>query len=186
MISYVENGTFEPLQNLEVVRLSHNALETVPTGVLQLPKLRILFVDGNRLIGGGGFEVAPVSESLELLSLANCHLHILPPLGMYPKLLELNISGNELKFISPHQLAPLCRLHLLDLRGNPTLFEDSGGCECRLLAAWIEQMNIYYAEIPLNCSSEAGKHNLIILYRVSSVTALISRFVNLIQPCEKL
>lgn len=154
MISYVENGTFEPLQNLEVIRLSHNELETVPIGVLQLPKLRKLYVDGNRLTGGGGFEFAPTSETLELLSLANCHLENLPPLWMYPKLLQLNISGNELKVISPQQIAPMCRLHLLDLRGNPMLFNGSGGCECHLLATWIEQMNIYYAEVPLNCSSD--------------------------------
>jgi Leucine-rich repeat (LRR) protein len=173
MISYVGNGTFEPLQNLRVIRLSHNALQTVPLGVLQLPKLRKLFVDGNRLSGGGGFEVAPTSESLELLSLASCHLEILPPLGMYPKLLELNISGNELKVISPQQIAPLCHLHLLDLRGNPMLFKDSEGCECHLLATLIEQMNIYYAELPLNCSSEAGGYIIIIIvYCIISVTGL--------------
>ncbi|XP_023716295.1 transforming growth factor beta activator LRRC32 isoform X4 [Cryptotermes secundus] len=157
MISYVENGTFEPLQNLEVIRLSHNALETVPVGVLQLPKLRKLYVDNNRLKGGGGFEFAPTSETLELLSLANCHLENLPPLGMYPRLLELNISGNELKVLFPQQIAPMCRLHLLDLRGNPMLFNGSGGCECHSLATWIQQMNIYYAEVPLNCSTEADE-----------------------------
>jgi hypothetical protein len=166
--------------------MSHNALQAVPVGVLQLPKLRKLFLDGNRLAGSGGFEVALASGSLELLSLANCHLEALPPLGMCPRLLELNISGNDLKVISPRQMAPLCRLRLLDLRGNPTLFEDSGGCECHLLATWIEQMNIYYAEAPLNCSSEAGKHTLMVPYRVWSVTGLILRFVHLIPPYEKL
>ncbi|XP_021915856.1 leucine-rich repeat-containing G-protein coupled receptor 4-like isoform X2 [Zootermopsis nevadensis] len=158
MISYIENGTFDPLQQLEVVRLSHNALETVPVGILQLPKLRKLFMDSNRLNGDGGFAVAPVSETLELLSLANCHLEDLPPLGMYPKLSELNISGNELKVLSSHQLAPLCSLHLLDLRENPMLFKNPKDCECQLLATWITQMNIYYAEIPLNCSNETENH----------------------------
>jgi Leucine-rich repeat (LRR) protein len=162
MISYVENGTFDPLQRLEVICLSHNALESVPAGILQLPKLRKLFVDNNRLNGGGGFAGAPVSETLESLSLAICHLEALPPLGMYPKLLELNISGNELKIISPQQLAPLCSLRLLDLRENPMLFKDSEGCECQLLVTWITQMNIYFAEIPLNCSSETGRHSKIV------------------------
>jgi Leucine-rich repeat (LRR) protein len=161
VISYVENGTFDPLQQLEVIRLSHNALETIPAGILKLPKLKKLFADNNRLNGEGGFEGAPVSETLELLSLASCHLEDLPPLGIYPKLLELNISGNELKVISPHQLAPLCHLHLIDLRGNALLFKDSEGCECQSLASWITQMSIYLAEIPLNCSSGTGTQSKI-------------------------
>jgi Leucine-rich repeat (LRR) protein len=157
MISYVEKGTFDVLQNLEVIHLSHNALETVPAGVLRLPKLRKLFVNNNRLTDGGCFARVPPSETLESLSLANCNLVDLPPLDKYPNLLELNVSGNKLKSISPQQLAPMCRLYLLDLRANPMLFKDSEACECHLLAAWMKQMSIYFAEMPLDCSGETGR-----------------------------
>jgi Leucine-rich repeat (LRR) protein len=170
VISYVENGTFDPLQHLEVIYLSHNALETIPVGILQLPKLKKLFVDANQLIGTGGFVGAPISETLESLSLANCQLEDLPPLGIYPKLLELNVSGNKLKVISPHQLAPLCNLYLLDLRENPMLFKDSEGCKCQLLTKWMAQMNIYLAEIPLNCSSETGRHSKMVFCCIRVVT----------------
>jgi Leucine-rich repeat (LRR) protein len=156
MISYVENGTFEPLQDLEVIRLSHNALDRIPSGVLQLPKLRKIFLDGNRLISGGGFVGAPVSDSLESLTLANCHLKELPPLESYPNLLELNVSGNDLKRILPQQLAPMCQLHWLDLSGNPLLSEDSrGGCDCYLLDSWIRDKNIVLQKgYRLNCTSD--------------------------------
>jgi hypothetical protein len=161
MISYVETGTFDPLQDLEVIRLSLNALNRVPPGVLRLPKLRKIFLDGNRLIRGGGFEGAPPSETLESLTLANCHLEELPLLEMYSNLLELNVSGNDLQRILPQQLAPMCQLHWLDISRNPKLFDSYSGrrCDCHLLASWIAYTNIILqGSYRLNCTSdEHGK-----------------------------
>jgi Leucine-rich repeat (LRR) protein len=152
MIHYIENGTFDPLQDLEVIRLSQNALDRVPLEVLRLPKIRKIFLDNNRLISGGGFVGAPASESLESLTLAHCHLEELPPLEVYHSLVELNVSGNNLKRILPQQLAPMCQLHWLDLSGNRKL---SDGCNCNLLASWIRDRNIILQSgYMLNCKSK--------------------------------
>lgn len=156
MILYIENGTFEPLQDLEVIRLSHNGLDRVPSEILQLPKIRKIFLDNNRLIPGGGFVGAPATETLESLTLAHCHLQELPPLEGYPNLAELNVSGNNLKRILPEQLAPMCQLHWLDLSGNPKLSKgySGDGCDCHLLASWIAHRNIILQRgYRLNCTS---------------------------------
>jgi Leucine-rich repeat (LRR) protein len=171
MISYVENGTFAPLQDLQVIRLSYNALNKVPAEILQLPKLRKIFMDGNRLTNGGGFIGAPASESLESLTLANCHLKELPPLDMYLNLLELNISGNDLKRILPQQLAPMCQLHWLDISGNPRLSEDGGdGCDCHLLTSWIKHKNIVLQkDYKLNCTSKKHGKTIHIMSTFSAI-----------------
>ena len=157
MISYIENGTFDPLQNLEVIRLSRNALDRIPAGVLQLPNIRKIFMDNNRLISGGGIVGVPASDSLVSLTLAHCHLKELPPLEMFPNLVELNMTANNLKTISPEQLASVCQLHWLDISGNPELSQDiSGdGCACHLLTSWIADKNIILqAGYRLNCTSK--------------------------------
>jgi Leucine-rich repeat (LRR) protein len=157
MISYIENGTFDPLENLEVIRLSQNALDRVPAGVLQLPNIRKIFVDNNRLVSGAGLVGAPASDSLVSLTIAQCHLEELPPLDMFPNLVELNVSTNNLKRILPEQLASVCQLQLLDISRNPKLSQhlSGDGCACHLLASWIADKNILLqAGYRLNCTSE--------------------------------
>lgn len=46
----IEEGTFEPLSDLEEVDLSTNALRTVPLELFNLPSLRNLYLDSNNLI----------------------------------------------------------------------------------------------------------------------------------------
>jgi Leucine-rich repeat (LRR) protein len=157
MISYIENGTFDTLQNLEVIRLSQNALDRVPAGVLQLPNIRKIFVDDNRLISGGGLVGAPTRDTLVSLTIAKCHLEELPSLEMFPNLVELNVSANNLKKILPEQLASVCQLHFLDISRNPKLSQDinGNGCACHLLASWIADKNIILqADYSLNCTSK--------------------------------
>jgi len=157
MISYIENGTFDSLQNLEVIRLSRNALDRVPTGVLQLPNIRKIFVDNNRFVRGGGLVGAPTRDTVVSLTLAQCHLEELPPLEMFPNLVELNVSANNLKTIGPEQLASVCQLQFLDISRNPKLSQDiSGdGCACHLLASWIEDKNILLQrDNRLNCTTK--------------------------------
>lgn len=157
MISYIENGTFDSLQNLEVIRLSQNALNRVPAGILQLPNIRKIFVDNNRFIPEGGLVGAPTRDTVVSLTLAQCHLEELPPLEMFPNLVELNVSANNLKTIRPEQLAPLCQLQFLDIRKNPKLSQDirGDGCACHLLASWIADKNIILAaDYRLNCTTK--------------------------------
>jgi Leucine-rich repeat (LRR) protein len=156
MILNIENGTFDPLQGLEVIRLSHNGLDRIPSEILQLPNIRKIFLDNNRLVSGGGFGGVPASETLESLNLAYCYLQELPRLEGYLNLQELNVSGNNLKRILPQQLAPMCQLHWLDLSGNPKLSDgySGDGCDCHLLVSWIAQRNIILQNgYRLNCTS---------------------------------
>lgn len=157
MISYIENGTFDSLQNLEVIRLSRNALDRVPTGVLRLPNIRKIFVDNNRFVRGGGLVGAPTRDTVVSLTLAHCHLEELPPLEMFPNLVELNVSANNLKTIRPEQLASVCQLQFLDISRNPKLSQDiyGDGCACHLLASWIEDKNIVLQrDYRLNCTTK--------------------------------
>jgi Leucine-rich repeat (LRR) protein len=65
VIPDIENGTFAPLLGLEVIRLSCNGIDRVPYDLLQLPKMRKIYLDNNRLIPGGGFVGASASETLD-------------------------------------------------------------------------------------------------------------------------
>jgi hypothetical protein len=69
-------------------------------------------------------------------------------------LLELNVSGNNLKRLSPQQLAPMCQLHWLDLKGNREL-SDGYSCDCHLLKSWIADRNIVLqSQYKLDCTSD--------------------------------
>jgi Leucine-rich repeat (LRR) protein len=169
LILDIESGTFAPLLDLEVIRLSRNAIDSVPHDLLRLPKIRKIFLDNNPLIPGGGFVGAPASETLESLNLAQCRLQELPPLEVFSSLLELNVSGNNLKTISPQQLAPMCQLHWLDLKGNPKLSDGNSGdgCNCHLLASWIADRNIVLQSgYELKCASNRQSKSLFIEFCV--------------------
>jgi Leucine-rich repeat (LRR) protein len=91
------------------------------------------------------------------LTLAQCHLEELPPLEMFPNLVELNVSANNLKTIRPEQLASACQLQFLDISRNPKLSQDihGDGCACHLLASWIEDKNILLQrDYRLNCTTK--------------------------------
>jgi Leucine-rich repeat (LRR) protein len=115
------------------------------------------------LIGGGGFEGALPSETLQFLLLADCHLEILPPLGMYSNLLELSMSGNDLKMILSQQLAPLYQPHRPDLSGNEFSEGNSEeGCDCHLLVSGIADKNIVLQQdYKLNCISDGHRKTLL-------------------------
>ncbi|XP_069678158.1 leucine-rich repeat-containing protein 4C-like [Periplaneta americana] len=152
MISYIEEGTFDSLQDLEVLDLSTNSLDFVPDSALRLPKLRKLYVNNNRL-ADDVFVGASTNEALEFLSMSGCHLKELPALDGFPNLRELNVSSNKLSRITPRSLAPLCQLSKLDIRGNVALLKNTQGCDCLLLSAWIQDKGIATPSISsLNCN----------------------------------
>ena len=152
---YIENETFTPLQNLEVIDLSSNSLDTVPRELLSLPNLRKLYMNNNRLAAYAGLLNPPSSETLEFLSLSRCHLTQFPPLDSFPSLKTVNFSTNELKSLSTLQLAPMCALQSLDLSNNPLLFKDRRQyniCDCIAVELWIESKQIEMNHLKLNCS----------------------------------
>lgn len=48
-IHKLEKGTFTPLSKLEAINLSGNVLSTIPLDLLELPKLRNLYINDNEL-----------------------------------------------------------------------------------------------------------------------------------------
>ena len=136
-IKVVEAGALVVLKYLEVIDLSGNRLQSIPHGLLELPRLRKLYFADNLLERLDPTFVF-ASPSLQLLQLAECNLVDLP-LGPLPELLHLNVSGNKLSSLPLHDLAGLCRLQILDLSAMPSLFEEldmEEACQCQTFHRW--------------------------------------------------
>ncbi|KAJ9586857.1 hypothetical protein L9F63_019539, partial [Diploptera punctata] len=157
MIMYIENGTFSPLQSLEVIDLSSNSLDAVPRELLTLPYLRKLYMNNNRLSAYAGLLGSPPSQSLEFLSLAKCHLKQFPPLEGYHNMKILNLSDNELTTLTTQNLAPMCLLNTLYLSGNSHILQGTGqdgACGCFVVESWIKNKAIFLPNnFKLNCST---------------------------------
>ncbi|KAL5287546.1 hypothetical protein ACFFRR_008434 [Megaselia abdita] len=132
MILHVEEGTFEPLTNLEEIDISNNGLRTLPLDLFNLPSLRILYSDSNRmfdLINDLLSLEKPISAPLEYLNVADCKLDDIPDLGILPKLKHLNASSNPLSKISLDTFSSMCALESIDLTKNQIPY-----CECQEIA----------------------------------------------------
>ncbi|KAK6626316.1 hypothetical protein RUM43_006627 [Polyplax serrata] len=134
-ISYIESGAFDPLEDLEVLDLTLNSMHFIPDSLSSLPVLRKLMLGSNPFLDVLFSKMLP---SIQYLSLSNCKLKKFPDFTFLPGLLQLNMSDNQIQTIDLHQVAPMCRLQLLDLRGNPKLYSQEH-CRCQVLVTWIKR-----------------------------------------------
>jgi Leucine-rich repeat (LRR) protein len=89
---------------------------------VDLPSLRTLLLEGNRLTSAGGiFDARTPLPRLRRLSLARNRLRRLrasPPELAAPRLARLSLRGNRLSSLAGGPFRALAALTALDLRGN--------------------------------------------------------------------
>lgn len=121
MIQNIAEGTFEPLQNLEAIDLSVNALQTIPPELYTLPLLRNLHIQNNHLtylVNELEHIEKPIAAPLEIINLSECKLNQVPNFGSLPQLFRFNLSGNALSNVKPTDFSPYCSLRELDLNNT--------------------------------------------------------------------
>lgn len=130
----IEVGALGALSKLELLDLSHNAVDRLPG---DLPgTLRELYLDGNPLKNVRNLSHA---SGLRILSLRNCDLDRFPTLGVQPDLVKLDVSHNpQIEDLEPEQLANACRLTLLDVTGTRLFPAGRRGshCRCHRIVEW--------------------------------------------------
>lgn len=86
-IKRIDPGTFSQLRDLEALDLSDNSIREVPAELIELPKLRRLYLADNDLRNEGFATMErPIRAPLELLNLAGTELERIPNFGLMPLL----------------------------------------------------------------------------------------------------
>ncbi|XP_024086025.1 biglycan isoform X2 [Cimex lectularius] len=144
-ITSIEAGAFSPLQDLEALDLTLNAIRDLPP--LLPTSLRRLYLSENPL------QTVPLQNavSLEYVSLANCELNSLPYLGILPQLLQINLTGNAIESLFVEQLAAFCHLETLEIPTSLLNSKYTSSCECVRVHSWAINNSIYMIPL-LNCS----------------------------------
>lgn len=135
-ITIIEPGTFAPLEYLEVLDLSLNAIRDLPAA---LPyTLRKLYISENPLVS------LPLGEavSLQYLNLSDCLLVELPHIGELPNLQEINLSNNPLTNITVAQIASFCHLEVLHISSDLLDSKYTSSCDCLRVQRWTVQHSI--------------------------------------------
>ncbi|XP_051153445.1 toll-like receptor 4 [Leptopilina boulardi] len=161
----VEDGAFDPLQELMVLDLSRTISITLPKGLLSLPRLEKLYIEDNKLTESV-FESQIVTSPLKIIHAVKNSFKKFPNLGPLPNLFYLNISENQISKINVDNIAPLCKLQILDLTNNPISF-DEATCDCQHFNIWIKQHNITVLphfkcsnKFDLNCSENFNNRTM--------------------------
>ena len=118
-IARLDAGLFSDLNNLQILRLDGNMLESLPQGLFSsLPHLHTLILSRNRLARIDGQLLANLG-SLSILALDNNMIEHIDQeaLANTTQLQDVNLSGNNLPSV-PVALSALSRLHSLDLGEN--------------------------------------------------------------------
>ncbi|XP_065210243.1 podocan-like protein 1 isoform X2 [Planococcus citri] len=142
----IEANALQPLTELNVLDLSWNGFDKLPTAVS--PTLRKLYLEGVpklfENLQNNEFKITHL-KNLESLTISANELKKFPSFGgSVPSLLELNITDNYIEEITPDDLAPLCQLKFLHV-GPDTLFMNKDAktlCQCMKLANWTSAYNI--------------------------------------------
>ncbi|KAK7571930.1 hypothetical protein V9T40_014402 [Parthenolecanium corni] len=149
----VASHVFAPLSSLQVLDLNRNVLGEIPKN---LPSsLQRLYIDENPPI----FKNEPVLEissltSLTVLTSSSQKLQVFPRFdGVIPNLIELNVSNNAFKFITPQDLAPLCQLQFLRVSGEKLFTDREYQCDCLRFQKWVEDFKIN-VDTKVTCSTE--------------------------------
>lgn len=147
-IQNIEEAAFANQLYLQVLDLTQNGLDNLPTGLFQLPYLRTLYLSRNKLTDSI-FNVE-VTSPLKILHLDKNKFTRIPNLGVQPNINYLNMSNNIITSISAEDLAPFCSLETLDLSKNVIKF-NTGGCECQMFNAWVKLREIKIKPKFYNC-----------------------------------
>ncbi len=102
-------------ENVVVLDLSHNHLESLPDWIAELRSLRVLFLSNNRFR-----EIPRVLgrlPSLRMLGMRACQLEHIPERALPPSLIWLTLTHNHLQSL-PHEIGLLLGLRKLLLAGN--------------------------------------------------------------------
>lgn len=143
-ITHIDAGAFDPLSDLKLLDLTLNSLHVMPEAIENLPVLQTLRLGSNPL---GDVVFTKTLPSIQFLSLSSCKLTKMPSFVALPGLVQLNMSDNKIKLIDVHEVAPMCRLNLLDLKGNPRLFRNEH-CNCQVFVKWIQGRSIKLSPEP--------------------------------------
>lgn len=154
-IQNIEEAAFANQRYIEVLDLSKNGCDDVPKSLFQLPYLRTLYLDHNKLTDS--VLKVDVTSPLRLLQLAKNKLTKIPNIGLQSNLLNLNFSENQILKVSTEDLASFCVLKTLDLSKNPIRFNDN--CECQTLNAWLEKRKIVVKSDFANCTDTPAASN---------------------------
>lgn len=148
-IQNIEEAAFANQLYLEVLDLAKNGLDNLPASLFQLPYLRTLYLNRNKL-PDSIFNVE-VTSPLKMLHLTKNRFTRIPNLGAQPTIIHLNMSDNFITSISAEDLAPFCSLKNLDLSKNNIRF-NTGGCECQMFNAWVKLREIKIKPNFYNCT----------------------------------
>ncbi|XP_015511558.2 protein lap4 [Neodiprion lecontei] len=133
------NNTIEDLQYLQVLDISDNGFYVLPSTLFQLPYLRTLYLSHNFLTDGT-FKLE-VTSPIEHLEIGRNKLTKIPSIGPQPSLTKLNLSTNNIDRLSVDDVAPFCKLEILDITNNPISLGDSS-CDCHQFMKWVKIRNI--------------------------------------------
>lgn len=156
-ITIIEPFAFEPLENLEVLDLSLNAIRDLPA--LLPSTLRKLYISDNPVVS------MPLANavSLQYVNMAKCLLTDLPYLGELPNLLELDLTGNPLGNLNVTQIASFCHLEVFHVPSELFTPRYTMSCDCMRVQAWTAQhsivihpfFNCTIPEVEMDCTSNS-------------------------------
>ncbi|XP_053983037.1 tsukushi isoform X1 [Hylaeus volcanicus] len=147
----IQPAAFDNLRYLEVLDMSKNGCDDLPSSLFQLPYLRKVFLYNNKL-SDDLFRRVDVQSPLNFLQLSKNRFCKIPRLGPLPTLAHLNLSENLICSVTPEDLAPFCSLSALDLTKNPIKF-NATACECQAFNSWLKERAIQ-AQPVFNCTEE--------------------------------
>ncbi|XP_029159669.1 tsukushin-like [Nylanderia fulva] len=163
----IEETVFANQPYLQMLDLSFNYIFNLPKSLFQLPYLRTLYLDHNRLTDIV-FKMK-VTSPLRLLQLSKNSLHVIPNIGVQPTLLNLNVSDNFITWVSTENLAPFCSLKVLDMTGNKIRFNE-GSCDCQAFNAWVKLRQIKIKPDLYKCTDSPAMHKACANVRFSNRT----------------
>lgn len=114
-LSSLPTDLFAPLENLRVLHLQYNALQTFPAELSSLSELREINLQSNQLQSLEGLTGIP---SLESLRLDWNQLTCLPEAPVLESIIHLNLNGNQITQIPTTLLGEAPRLERLEVENN--------------------------------------------------------------------
>ncbi|XP_050300702.1 leucine-rich repeat transmembrane protein FLRT2-like [Anthonomus grandis grandis] len=148
-IQKLDSDTFDPLHYLETLDLSVNGLLTVPSGIFQLPSLKILYLSKNMNINIAESlrDIEPISYS----SLTKVDISYITEEGTpaeFPNFIQhsmiasLNITGNYFNHISTTHFAGLCNLQILT--NSDVTCNFLSPCDCWNINNWLAERKVNF------------------------------------------